>query len=112
MGFGSEAAVIPARRGFALRDAIKTGPGGGTYTQQAINVAARKGYDRIIVITDEQSHESVSNPLLRTKGYFINVGTYKNGIGYGQWVHIDGWSEAVLRYIQAHEQLGQESRED
>lgn len=99
IGFGSTASVIPARRGFALRDAIRKGPGGGTNTQTALSLAASEGYDRIIVITDEQSHQSISGPVAGTKGYFINVASYQNGIGYGQWVHIDGWSEAVIDYI-------------
>jgi 60 kDa SS-A/Ro ribonucleoprotein len=98
IGFGTEAAVIPARRGFALRDAIKAGPGGGTYTQTALDLAAREGYDRLILITDEQSHQAV-----KAEGelnYGINIGTYQNGITYGaNWTHLDGWSEAILDYI-------------
>lgn len=104
IGFGSNAAVIPARRGFALRDAIKRGPGGGTNTQDAIMLAANRGYDRIVIVTDEQSHQSINNPLVGTKGYVINVAAYKNGIGYGQWTHVDGWSESVLDFIRASEE--------
>jgi 60 kDa SS-A/Ro ribonucleoprotein len=104
IGFGTGAAVIPARKGFALRDAIKRGPGGGTNTDTALTLARQQGYDRIIVITDEQSHQAVSGPLAGAKGYFINVASNKNGIGYGPWTHIDGWSEAVLQYVQAAEQ--------
>lgn len=104
IGFGSTAAVIPARKGFALRDAIKQGPGGGTNTNTALALARQQGYDRIIVITDEQSHQAVSGPLTGAKGYFINVASNQNGIGYGPWTHIDGWSEAVLQYVQAAEQ--------
>lgn len=29
----------------------------------------------------------------------INVASYRNGVGYGAWNHIDGWSEAVLSYL-------------
>jgi len=35
----------------------------------------------------------------------INIGTYKNGVGYGPWTHIDGWSEAVVDYIREYEKL-------
>lgn len=123
IGYGTNAMLIPARRGFALRDAIKAGPGGGTNTQLAILAAAiasqgnyshnptvdpnKLGYDRIIVITDEQSHQAVQNPLPNTLGYIINVGAYKNGIGYGQFTHIDGWSEAVLDFIRVSEETNQ-----
>jgi hypothetical protein len=37
------------------------------------------------------------------KGYVINVASNRNGVGYGQWIHIDGWSEAVVDYIAALE---------
>jgi hypothetical protein len=23
----------------------------------------------------------------------------RNGVGYGAWTHVDGWSEAVVEYI-------------
>ena len=63
----------------------------------------RKGkYDRLIVITDEQAHDTVPAP--NGKGYVINVASYKNGVGYGKWTHIDGWSESVIDYIRALEQ--------
>ena len=58
---------------------------------------------RIIIVTDEQAHDDLSQP--KGKGYAINVAPYKNGIGYGKWVHIDGWSEAVIEYIRAYEAL-------
>lgn len=103
IGFATDAKVIAPRRGFALRDAIKKGPEGGTNTQHALNLAAKEGYDRIIVITDEQSHQTITAPVAGTKGYFINVASYQNGIGYGPWVHCDGWSEAIVDYIRAYE---------
>lgn len=95
---------VPPRRGFALRDVLKIkAEKGGTNTEFALQCAARDGYDRIIVLTDEQSHQQVSAPLPTAKGYFINVAGYQNGIGYGKWTHIDGWSEAVIDYIRAAE---------
>ena len=30
----------------------------------------------------------------------------KNGVGYGAWAHIDGWSEAVIEYIREPERSG------
>lgn len=103
--FSNNAFLVPARRGFALRDALYGGAQkGGTNTHDAIMGAAQEGYDRIIVLTDEQSHQSVSNPLPGTKAYIVNVASNKNGIGYGSFNHIDGWSEAVLDYIIASEQ--------
>ena len=74
---------------------------GGTFTENAKQLADELGYDRIVIITDEQSHQALSNP--KGQGYVINVAAYKNGIGYGKWTHIDGWSEAVVNYITAME---------
>lgn len=98
--FGSTAGPIAPRRGFALRDAI-TGSRhlGGTDTVAGLREAAKLGYDRCIVITDEQSHTSIGAPVGGALGYFINVASYRNGIGYGPWTHLDGWSEAICDYI-------------
>jgi hypothetical protein len=108
--FGSTAGLIPPRRGFALRDAIVNSQhGGSTMTQIALNAAAKEGYDRCVVITDEQSHQSISGPAKGTKGYFINVASAQNGIGYRAWTHIDGWSEAVVDYIGEYEAMNDEA---
>ena len=95
---------VPARRGFSLRDAIDASQRhNGTYLGKAIEELNRKEkYDRLIVITDEQAHDRV--PGSNDKGYVINVASYKNGVGYGNWTHIDGWSESVIDYIRALEQ--------
>jgi 60 kDa SS-A/Ro ribonucleoprotein len=102
--FSDYLAEVPARHGFALRDAIDASqPHNGTYLGKAVGeLNQREKYDRLIVITDEQAHDTVSNP--KGKGYVINVTSYKNGVGYGKWTHIDGWSEAVIEYIRALEQ--------
>ena len=101
--FSNSLAVIASRRGFALRDAIVgSQPHSGTYMGKAVEtVNGRSDYDRLIVLTDEQSADKVPNP--KGKGYVINVASNKNGIGYGKWTHIDGWSEAVIDYIQQTE---------
>jgi len=104
-GFSTDCKRVPSRRGFALRDAIsKSCEWASTYLGGAVKKVNVDGsYDRIIVITDEQSHDDVSNPT--DKGYVINIASYQNGIGYGAWTHIDGFSEAVLKYIVASEAL-------
>lgn len=98
---------VPARRGMALVDAIynlcKPLGGGGIFLHQACTFlrGLHPDADRTIVITDEQDtdhgNKAVAQPI--GKGYLINVATYKNGIGYGPWMHIDGFSENVFRFI-------------
>jgi hypothetical protein len=107
VSFTNDAVTVPPRRGFALRDAIFDAQHwGGTHIPTAVKFADKLGYDRCIVVTDEQSHESgLSKPLDGARGYFINVASNKNGIGYGKWTHIDGWSEAVVDYMERFEQL-------
>lgn len=99
--FSQKAQRVPSRRGMALRDALdQSQPHAGTYLGEAlkqVEAEVREGCDRMVVITDEQSHDSVPAP--RGKGYVINVASARNGVGYGQWTHIDGWSEAVIDYL-------------
>ena len=99
--FSDKLVLVPPRRGFALRDAIVASqPHGGTQLGHALG-KLRDGYDRIIVITDEQAHDRVPAP--HGRGYVVNVASARNGVGYGAWTHIDGWSEAVVDYIRSLE---------
>ena len=99
--FSQSAVLVPSRRGMALRDALdKSQLHGGTFLGAALKQVEAdfsNGYDRLVIITDEQSHDQVSAP--KGKGYVINVASYQNGVGYGPWTHVDGWSEAVVDYI-------------
>jgi len=102
-GFHNTLHQMPARRGFALRDALRAIGYGGTYLGGAIKrINDMVKYDRIIIITDEQSHDSVGVHTGKN-GYILNVATYQNGVSYGQYTHINGWSENVLRYITEYE---------
>jgi 60 kDa SS-A/Ro ribonucleoprotein len=107
IGYGTSAAVVPSHyRGLSLIEQIRRGPGGGTDTYGAIQLAKAQGYDRIIVITDEQSSTAVEKPsVARHKAYFINVATYQNGVGYRTWTHIDGFSESTVTFIRENERL-------
>jgi 60 kDa SS-A/Ro ribonucleoprotein len=100
--FNDACKEIPNRRGFALRDSIVNSLGGGTRLGNAVRHVNSIGYDRLIVITDEQTSDSAPNPT-SNKSYMINIASYKNGVGYGNWNHIDGFSEAVIEYITEYE---------
>jgi hypothetical protein len=117
--FSSETRRVAARRGMALRDAIEQSQAhAATYLGAALEAVEREAagpnrYDRLVVITDEQSHDAVGDPSGRA--YLINVASARNGVGYGGrtngtgaacthgrmhgWTHIDGFSEAVVDYI-------------
>lgn len=97
--FSQQVVEVPARHGMALIDAINRSQyHSSTFLGQAVTALNSLQYDRLIVITDEQSSDRVPAPV--GKGYVINVASYQNGVGYGQWTKINGWSESAVRYIQ------------
>jgi hypothetical protein len=99
--FSARTVKVPARRGFALRDAIvNSQPHGSTMLGAAVSEIDCKG-DRLIVFTDEQSHDRVPEP--KGAGYMINVASYQHGVGHGPWQRVDGFSEAVIAWIAAQE---------
>ena len=104
--FSDYVVEVPARRGMAGVDAVVgSQPHSGTYLGAALDkINAEVAYDRLIVITDEQTADRVPDPVAR--GYMINVASNKNGVGYGKWCHIDGFSEAVIRFIPESENDG------
>jgi uncharacterized protein (DUF58 family) len=100
--FSHEVMKVPPRRGFALRDAIiNSQPHGGTYLGKAVTEIDRKA-DRLIVFTDEQSHDAVPAP--KGTGTVVNVASYQHGVRHDAWRRVDGFSEAVLAWIAAQEE--------
>jgi hypothetical protein len=97
--FSYDIKEVPPRRGMAGVDAIvNSQPHGGTNLGAAVKWLNNNiKHDRMVVITDEQSHDRV--PTNVRNSYMINVASAQNGVGYGGWVHIDGFSEGVLRFI-------------
>jgi hypothetical protein len=101
--FSNNLMEVPPRRGMAGVDAIiKSQHHGGTYLGAALSQINAIPHDRLIVITDEQTHDRVGDPAAK-HAYMINVASAKNGVGYGHWTHIDGFSEGVLRFIHETE---------
>lgn len=121
--------VPSGRKGFALIDCVRRAPSGGTSVIDCTNDAIKlykKSHNgkypaRVIVVTDEQTNSDgtgrswrrgttvkLDNLPSNCNGYIINVGTYENGVGYNNscnYVHINGWSENVLKYISAYEKF-------
>jgi len=106
---GTYTKKVRNERGVALRDAIKNSGAGWdgielTPATRFVKANETKAADRVIVITDGQdTGRGADAPakalLLGKKNYIINVAAYKNGIGYGPWIEIDGFSESVVKYI-------------
>ena len=128
--FQEDIQVVPSgRKGFALIDCVRRAPSGGTSVIDCTNDAVRmykeshngKYPARVIVVTDEQTNSDgtgrswrrgttvkLDNLPSNCNGYIINVGTYENGVGDNNscnYVHINGWSENVLKYISAYEKF-------
>lgn len=120
--FSNRVCVVKPYRGFALAQEIQNSQyHGGTElfaALHAINKEPRLKHDRIIILTDEQASNhsryarsgitQMPNPAC-DKGYVINVAAEKNGVGYGKWMHIDGWSEGVIDYIYEMEKQADEA---
>lgn len=105
--FSTQTIEVPARRGMGGIDAIKRSQvHSSTYLAEAVAVVDRIPHDRLIVITDEQAQTRVPDPVA-PHAYMINVASNRNGVGYGKWTHIDGFSESVIRWMHAHEQESQ-----
>lgn len=102
--FAAHCIEVPPRHGFGMLAAVcaVVNPV-GTLLGRAVRHVYSKfpECDRLIVITDEQSADRPGAP--QGRGYVINVATHQNGICYGPWVHIDGWSEAVIDFIRQAE---------
>lgn len=101
--FSNRTVEVPARLGMGLRDTIlRSQDHSGTHLGAAVNyMNQRHPESRLIVITDEQSHDRVPAPA--GNGWMLNVASYQNGVGYDEWKHIDGFSESCVEFIQEYE---------
>jgi hypothetical protein len=95
--------VTKVRGGTLVQAIVEAGRrmGGGTNTGDAVHFANQMDYDRIIIVTDEQSHQRIEQP--QGNGYIVNVGSYEPSIAYGDWTSITGWSENFITYISESE---------
>ena len=105
--FSNSLVEVPPRKGMSGVDAIKNSQvHSSTYLRRALTeLQSRVSFDRLIVITDEQSQDGIVTDPQVKNAYLINVASNRNGVGYGKWVHIDGFSEQVIRYIAEYEKM-------
>ena len=101
--FSNGVVEVPPRRGMAGIDAIiRSQPHGGTYLGGAVKYANALVGDRLVVISDEQTADRVPDPVAK-HAYMINIASNKNGVGYGRWTHVDGFSESIFRFMREFE---------
>lgn len=64
-------------------------------------------------LTDEQSSGgSFSKDVLRIPHkYIVNVAPYQFGIAYDNFIHINGFSDGIFKYIAEYEKMGAKSEE-
>ena len=105
--FSAGAVEVPAARGFGIIDGInKSQEHGGTYIGKALAEISKKikGYDRLIVITDEQAHDEITVVPDAKRLYLVNVAPYQNGVDtQGKWTRINGFSTAIVDWIREEE---------
>lgn len=104
--FANRNIELPARKGMAGIEKIINSQNGGTDLAGAVTFANTLKHDRLIFITDEQdtTGRRVPDPVC-SRSYMVNVASNRNGVGYGKWCHLDGFSEGVIRFIYAIEDL-------
>ena len=106
--FSNSIVTVPNRRGFALRDAISGSQiHSCTYMWEAIKQCIEEEtFDRMIVITDEQTSDIQGSIKPSVPSYIINVAPYQTGVGYNNgFIHINGMSDKVFDYIHEIEQM-------
>lgn len=110
--FSNALALVPPRRGMALRDAIeKSQPPSDTYLGLALTafMGFNIPFDRMIIITDEQVADKLPR-IPGDKNYILNVGTSQNGVKHNDdFLVITGFSHASIDYIREIENERTES---
>ena len=98
--------ITSLKRGMAFIDeVINSQPNSGTYLGGALQKVNGDPCERVIIITDEQTRDTVI-PCWAKYGYIINICGYKPSILYQQgWELISGWSDKIINYINEIEKI-------
>jgi 60 kDa SS-A/Ro ribonucleoprotein len=104
--FSNQVVEVAPRRALSGVDAIiRSQDAGGTYLGRAVEEINRLPHDRLVVVTDEQTADSVPGPTAGV-AYMINVASYQRGCSLGGgWHRVDGWSEGVIRWMAEIESM-------
>lgn len=104
--FSNRVVEVQNYRGLPLADSIpRSQHNASTYLAEALRVVEREvcGLDRVIVLTDEQSHDGQHRAWV-PRSYLINVAPYSPSLDISQgWTRINGWSDRVVDWILVEE---------
>lgn len=100
-------------RGISLAESIVNSQHhSGTYLGAALrSIKTHAGQpDRVIVVTDEQAHDSLPTCHARRRGYILNVAPYRPALPSKEtgWTRLNGWSDRVLEWIALDEGVSHE----
>ena len=105
--FSNGLVEIPNLRGLPLIQNIgNSQPHQGTYLANTLQALFRQvsGAQRVIVVTDEQTHDGIEPPPDGAQGYIVNVAPYRPGLEVsGRWKRVNGFSERIVDWIRWEE---------
>jgi hypothetical protein len=85
--------------------------GGGIFLCQSTKhvLSIEKDAERLLVLSDSQDTDYNTDPSLAPAfgryNYLFDISCHTKGVAYKKFIHIDGWSEKVIDYIYAYEQM-------
>lgn len=104
--FSNMLAEVSNFRGLSMLAGITNSqPHGGTMLAESLRklYTVVPKFDRIIVVTDEQSQDGIANPA-DAKAYLVNVAAYRPALDVsGRWTRISGFSERIVDFIRWEE---------
>lgn len=105
--FSNQLVEVANLRGLALIDGVaRSQPHQGTYLAQTLKTlyGSVTRCDRLIVVTDEQTHDGIVPPPKGTRGYLVNVAANRPALDVsGGWHRVSGFSERIVDFIRWEE---------
>jgi 60 kDa SS-A/Ro ribonucleoprotein len=104
--FSESLVEVPNVRGISMIEKISQSQAhSGTYLGGALsNVFMKMTPDRVIVVTDEQSHDQIPMLPVGSRGYIVNVAPYRPSLmTNGRWTRVNGFSERLVDWIRFEE---------
>lgn len=105
--FSDSLVEVPNLRGLALLGGVNNSqPHSGTYLAETLKTLFTNlsHPDRVIVVTDEQTHDGIIPPPKGTTGYVVNVAANRPALALnGNWTRISGFSERIVDFIRWEE---------